>query len=164
MSSSSPDSRTPPSSDEFRDVMAMFPAGVNVLSTSVDGEPYATTATAFSSLSVEPLLVMVALGRDSRLLEHVRRTRLLGISYLHADQRDTAVLLAGRMKDCAAVTWESIGGLPAVREARAFLGTRIDRFIPAGDHEILLCAVDVVQKLNSGSAPLLYHERQFVSV
>jgi flavin reductase (DIM6/NTAB) family NADH-FMN oxidoreductase RutF len=151
----------PPSQETFRDVLAMFPAGVNVLSTSVDGQPYATTATAFSSVSLDPMLVMVALGRDSRLLERVRQTQRLGISYLHGDQRETATLLARRTKDCAQVPWEEIDGLPAVRDARAFLGTRVTEFVSAGDHDVLLCAVETAQKHGQAAPPLLYHEREF---
>jgi flavin reductase (DIM6/NTAB) family NADH-FMN oxidoreductase RutF len=139
----------------------MFPAGVNVLSTAVEGEPYATTATAFSSLSLDPMLVMVALGRDSRLLEHVRHTQRLGISYLNSEQRETAALLARRTKDCRQVPWDEIDGLPAVRHARAFLGTRVTRFVSAGDHEVLLCAVETAHKSDDASPPLLYHQREF---
>jgi flavin reductase (DIM6/NTAB) family NADH-FMN oxidoreductase RutF len=152
---------SPPTQDAFRDVLSLFPAGVNILSTSVDGAPYATTATAFSSLSLDPMLVMVALGHDSRLLEHVRRTERLGISYLSAGQRGTATLLAQRTKDCGAVAWDDIDGLPAVRGARAFLGTRVTQFVSAGDHDVLVCAVEAAQKHDHVAPALVYLEREF---
>jgi hypothetical protein len=67
------------SADAFRDVMATVCAPVTVVTTTTaDGKPYGTTVSAFASLSLDPPLVMIALGNRSGLLAHARASGRIG--------------------------------------------------------------------------------------
>ncbi|MGH3262726.1 MAG: flavin reductase family protein, partial [Trebonia sp.] len=79
---------------EFRQCAGSFATGVAVV-TACDGEAVAgMTLNSFTSVSLRPLLVCVALARESRTLRILRRSGQFGISVLHAGQREAALTFA----------------------------------------------------------------------
>jgi flavin reductase (DIM6/NTAB) family NADH-FMN oxidoreductase RutF len=153
------------SRDDFKRALSQHPAGVVVLATTTPSGPYATTATAFASLSVEPPLVLAALRTESRLLARVCETRQLGVSFLTADHEEIAVELARREgKSCDKVEWLEVGGVPAVPGYRVLLTTVVDRLVPGGDHQILICSVTGVHMTDHSTPALVYHGREYRSL
>src|SRR5919199_1379570 len=82
---------------EFRDFMRHWPTGVAIVTTAGPSGPVGCTVNALMSLSVEPPLLVVSLGEESRTLQAIRRTDLFGISILAAAQRE----LSERFANCA---------------------------------------------------------------
>src|SRR3989440_11425868 len=76
--------------DELREVMRRFPAPVAIVTTKADDERYGFTAGSVVSLSLEPPLVGVSVGRDSSSHEPMRRARGFTISLLSEHQMDVA--------------------------------------------------------------------------
>lgn len=80
--------------DTFRDSMARVCAPVTIVATVGFDGPYATTVSAFTSLSLDPPMVMVSLGKQSNLLSHVRSSRRISVNVLAVDQDDLALRFA----------------------------------------------------------------------
>ena len=75
----------------FRHVVGHFASGVTVITTVVDGEFYGTTASAVSSLSMEPPMMLARLNRSSSTHDAVLKAGVFGINILAEDQSDLAM-------------------------------------------------------------------------
>lgn len=73
--------------DAFRRVVGRFATGVSVLTTLTDGVDHAMTVSAFASVSLEPVLVLVCIDREARLHDAVLASGVWGVSVLEADSR-----------------------------------------------------------------------------
>jgi flavin reductase (DIM6/NTAB) family NADH-FMN oxidoreductase RutF len=149
------------SADAFRDVMATVCAPVTVVTTTTaDGKPYGTTVSAFASLSLDPPLVMIALGNRSGLLAHARASGRIGVNLLSHDQQSVAGSFACSGGDkFAGVRWSWADRLPRIHGAVGWLVADVDQLVPGGDHTILLAAVRSAQTW--AAPPLIYARRRF---
>src|SRR5664279_779430 len=86
----------PPDVDTFRRAMGRFATGVTVLTTPTRDVDHAMTASALTSVSLEPLLLLVCIDREGRFHDAVLEAGLWGVSVLTADQRPVADWLATR--------------------------------------------------------------------
>src|SRR5919205_336297 len=84
----------------FRDCVGEFATGVTVVTAEHDGRPAGMTLNAFTSVSLQPLLVLVSLGHGSRTLETVRASGRLAVSVLHRHQREVAIAFASPGAPC----------------------------------------------------------------
>jgi flavin reductase (DIM6/NTAB) family NADH-FMN oxidoreductase RutF len=140
--------------------MASVCAPVAVVTASDEGRPHGTTVSAFSSLSLDPPLVMVALDRSSDLLAILRRTGRFGVNLLSYAQDDLAVRFAqkGRTK-FDGVDWREEDGLPRLMPRSGWLACRVTELHDGGDHLLAIGQVEVAEP--SAEAPLVYHKRRF---
>ena len=143
----------------FREALGAVCAPVAVV-TSHDGRPHGTTVSAFSSLSLEPPLVLVALDRASDLLDMIRRSGRYGINVLAHDQGDIATRFARKGADkFDDVPWELDTDLPRLEGIGSWIACRLHDLIDGGDHVI---AVGFVEHAEASPAhPLLYRQRAF---
>jgi flavin reductase (DIM6/NTAB) family NADH-FMN oxidoreductase RutF len=151
-------------SNVFRDALALFPAGVTVVSTTTPTGPYGTTVTAFSALSLAPPMVLTAFGEQSRSLAHIRAAGRFGVSFLGADQADIALELASTGdKTETSCTWEIRDGLPVVAGARVQLLADVSEVFRGGDHFVVYGTVTECAVQADASAPLVYYRRNFLT-
>jgi flavin reductase (DIM6/NTAB) family NADH-FMN oxidoreductase RutF len=145
----------------FKDVMAGVCTPVSVV-TSVDADtPYGTTVSAFTSLSLEPPMVLVALDQRSDLLAVLRRSGRFGLNVLADRQADLAMTFArkGGGGKFDGVRWHDDGGVPRLPGTTGFLRCDVTELVAGGDHVIVL---GEVRHADSGAgAPLTYHRRAF---
>ncbi|GJF06274.1 MULTISPECIES: flavin reductase family protein [Pseudonocardia] len=148
----------------FRSALGRFASSVNVISMRDEaGEPLGMTATAFSSVSDEPLLVLICVNRETRTYRHVVRTGRFGVNVMSAAARAISDHCARpgadkRLRDEWLVPvgeWTS----PALRNALAFLDCEVDSDTAAGTHAILVGRVTGVG-LAEGD-PLLYFSGRY---
>jgi flavin reductase (DIM6/NTAB) family NADH-FMN oxidoreductase RutF len=134
--------------DHFRDVMGRFATGVTVVTaTSPDG-PVGMTANAVCSLSLDPLLLLVCFDNEARTLPVVRATGRFGVNVLRADQEELAKLFASKTPESekfAGVPHTVHDGIPVIEGALAWVGCRLERLIPGGDHTIGIGAVEAAE-------------------
>ena len=150
--------------DVFRDALALFPAGVTVVSTMTPAGPYGTTVTAFSALSLDPPMVLTAFGEQSRSLGFIREAGRFAVSFLSADQTTIARELASRGdKRETSCDWEMRDGLPVVRGARVQLLADVGDVFRGGDHFIVCGRVTDGAVQPDTSAPLVYYGRSFLT-
>jgi 3-hydroxy-9,10-secoandrosta-1,3,5(10)-triene-9,17-dione monooxygenase reductase component len=135
--------------------MGHFATGVTVVTTR---GPAGLTTNAFTSLSLDPMLVLVCLDLGSRTLAAVRDQRRLGVNVLAADQREIAVKFAGKAsheEKFEDVEWREEAGVPVLDGAVAWVAGRVQQLVPGGDHAIAITSVEAFGA--PGGDPLLFH-------
>jgi flavin reductase ActVB len=147
----------------FRNAMSEFASGVTVVTTnSPEGAPVAFTASAFSSLSLDPPLVLVCLEKKADSHPAFEQAEQMAISILAAGQDDVAMRFATRGTDKFA-GFESepgeVTGLPLVPGALVHLECRIADRLPGGDHTILVG--EVLTANTHRREPMIHHNRRF---
>ena len=134
--------------ERFRAVMGHFATGVTVVTvTSKDG-PVGMTANAVCSLSLDPLLLLVCFDNEARTLPVVRETGRFGVNVLAAGQEDLARLFASKRPErekFAGVAHTVHDGIPVIEGVLAWVGCRLERLIPGGDHTIGIGAVEAAE-------------------
>ena len=156
-------SRPPVDGELFRDALALFPAGVTVVSAATPTGPYGTTVTAFSALSLDPPMVLAAFGRVSRVLSFIRDRGRFGVSFLDAAQIDVARRLAAAGdKRCDDCEWESLDDVPTVAGARVRLVADVCDVMEGGDHLVIHGRV-TGGRLSGEGRPLVYYDRSFLT-
>ena len=147
--------------DDFRETLSRVPSPVTIVTTLSDGRAHGTTVSAFTSLSADPPLVLVALDRNSDLLELLHRERRFMVNLLACDQADIGLDCAKKGEDkLASVQWRPEAGLPRIDDAAAWLSCEVEQILPGGDHEIV---IGLVTACDTGAdEPLVYHRRRFL--
>ena len=154
----------------FRDVMGRFATGVSVVTTFDGDRPQGITVNAFSSVSLEPALVMVALDRRRFITPMVRAAGRYAVSVLGADQQALSDCFAhapvspGREAFCGASWQPGPTGLPLIDGAIATLECTVVETFSAGDHDLFIGRVDSLQHGRPDTAPLLYYRRRYLRV
>ena len=134
--------------ERFRSVMGHFATGVTVVTAGTPGGPVGMTANAVCSLSLQPLLLLVAFDNESRTLPVVRETGRFGVNILAAGQEELARLFASKTDErrkFAGVPHALHDGIPVLDGALAWIGCRLERLILAGDHTIGIGAVEAAE-------------------
>jgi flavin reductase (DIM6/NTAB) family NADH-FMN oxidoreductase RutF len=146
----------------LRHVFGAFPSGVAAVAAIVAGQPAGITASSFTSVSLDPALVSVCIGRGSRTWPLLRQAPRIGVSILGAAQERACRQLAARGADrFAELSWRSTDdGAVLLDGASGWLDTSIDQQVPAGDHDIVVLRVhDLDADLDI--SPLVFHASQF---
>ncbi len=145
---------------DFRDCVAAFATGVCVITTHRHNHPQGMTLNSFTSVSLDPMLVLVSLAHGARTLETVTESQRFAISILHRRQRDVAVAFAKRgapfPSQCAV---PDPHGYWVVPHALAILRCHVHEFVTAGDHDLVIG--EVVHYAGSGGEPLIFHRGAF---
>ena len=147
---------------ELRDAFGVFATGVTVV-TAVrpDGEPVGTTANSFTSLSLEPPLVLWCLSNQSASLTAFKPGSPFAVHVLGHEQRDLATHFARRGLEKFDVDfhWRREPGPPHVSGALCRLDCRVRVVEGGGDHWIIVGEVASVTRRDG--APLLFHAGRF---
>jgi flavin reductase (DIM6/NTAB) family NADH-FMN oxidoreductase RutF len=147
--------------DDFRRAMAHFATGVTIITVADEGRVEGMTATAFTSVSLDPLLVLVCVDQKARTHAHLHARKRFGINVLSEQQRKISEHYAQPDRDPARAEQEAGArfdytrhGTPVLHGALAYLECRLQSAQTAGDHTIFIAEVeDVVVR---GGRPLLY--------
>jgi flavin reductase len=131
---------------DLRAVMRGFPCGVAVLTADVDGDRIGMTIGSLVSLSLDPPLVGVSIGRDLAAHELVRHAGGFAISILAAEQEHLADRFAHRRPPIA--LWDGVGVrdgqvAPLLEGALGWLECRVVAEHPVGDHTFFVGEVVV---------------------
>lgn len=138
-----------------------FPTGVAVVTTAVDGAPYGLAVNAFTSVSMEPPLVLVCVNTTSQSHDHLYAGEHIGISFLAGDQEGLARVFArSGGEKFAELAWHPGGtGVPLIDGAAAQLEVAIEQRQRAGTHTIFIG--EVIEALPSERSPLVYFDGRF---
>ncbi|MEV4581601.1 flavin reductase family protein [Nonomuraea jabiensis] len=147
--------------DAFRAAMAAVCTPVSVVTTLEGGLPYGTTVSAFTSLSLDPPMILVSLDRNSDLLAKVHRTGRFGLNVLASSQPELAMNFArkGGTAKFSGVRWREAGGVPLLPGVASFLACEVERHVDGGDHVVILGNVVYIE--TADGRPLTYHARAF---
>jgi flavin reductase (DIM6/NTAB) family NADH-FMN oxidoreductase RutF len=143
--------------DRFRSVMGNLATGVTVVTVTTPDGPVGMTANAVTSLSLEPVLLLVCFANDARTLPAVRETGRFGVNVLAAGQADLARLFASKTPErekFAGVAHTVHDGIPVIEGVLAWVGCRLEQLVPGGDHTIGIGAVEAAE--TGAGEPLLW--------
>lgn len=144
----------------FRSAMGNVAAAVSVVTTFHDGGPHGTTVSAFSSLSMDPPMLLVSLDNTSNLLSKLEVGSRFGVNVLAAHHDQIALRFAGKGEDkFLDIPWELEDGAPALRDRHAWVSLTVDSLVVAGDHTLVLGLVEAADARDV--APLTYWQRTF---
>lgn len=158
-----------PALDAFREAARLWTTGVAVLTARHGEEVFAKTVSSLCPLSLDPLLLSVAVDRRSPLADAVRADARFAVGVLGARQealaRRFATPGAGRALGLftEAPMRTAATGTPVLEECLAWFDCRLHAVLPGGDHALLVGRVVAAGDSGPGE-PLLYHDRAFRSL
>lgn len=142
----------------LRKVFGTFPTGVAVMAALVDGEPAGIALSSFTSVSLDPAMVLVCVARSSTTWPVLSQAGRLGISVLAADQQKACQQLSARGRDrFSGLQWRATpGGAVLLEGSSAWFECSLEQQREAGDHDIVVLRVHDLAGDHS-VAPLVFH-------
>jgi len=150
---------------EFRKALGSFATGVTVITVDYEGEVHGMTANAFTSVSLDPLLVLVCVDHRARTHTHLHARKRFGVNVLAEDQRDVSEYYADpspnhfHAEQAVARFDRTEHGTPVLHGALAYLECRLHTAQDAGDHTVFIAEVEDVM-VREGD-PLLYFRGEY---
>jgi 4-nitrophenol 2-monooxygenase / 4-nitrocatechol 4-monooxygenase, reductase component len=147
--------------DSFRDVIGRFASGVTIITTSTDDTDFGTTASAVSSLSMDPPMLLICLNKTSDTQAAILASRRFGVNILHADQGQIAYQFAkkGGTKFDGVSTVRGVSGVPLVKDALAHVECEVTETVTGGTHVVFLARV--IDAAGNDGEPLTYFRGRF---
>jgi len=154
---------------EYRRALGCFGTGVTIITLDDEGEVHGMTANAFTSVSLDPMLVLVCVDRKARTHSHLHSRKRFGVNVLAEDQRAISQYYANPEREHSKAEQEAgakfdrtAHGTPVLNGALAYLECRLHTVQDAGDHTIFIAEVeDVVVREGD---PLLFYRGQYRKV
>jgi 3-hydroxy-9,10-secoandrosta-1,3,5(10)-triene-9,17-dione monooxygenase reductase component len=144
----------------FRAAIGHFATGVCVVTCHGPHGPAGLTTNAVTSLSLDPLLLLVCFDNDSRTLPAVRDAGRFAVNVLREGQEDLAAVFASKRhaaEKFEAATHEIAHDVPVLDGALAWVACDLTELIPGGDHTIGIGAVTHAHAAADGGAPLVFY-------
>lgn len=135
---------------DFRKAMGSFATGVTVITVDNDGEVHGMTANAFTSVSLDPMLVLVCVDHRARTHGHLHSRKRFGVNVLASHQRSISEYYAKstekhqHAEQAGARFDRTQHGTPVLHDALAYLECRLHSAQDAGDHTIFIAEVEEV--------------------
>jgi 3-hydroxy-9,10-secoandrosta-1,3,5(10)-triene-9,17-dione monooxygenase reductase component len=153
------DEAQPVEAKMLRSVCGLFVTGVTVITSGESARSIGATVNSFTSVSLDPPLVLFCLHKESRLRPVVEESRMFAVNFLAGRQERLARTFA--KKDTAAIQdvahHYSAAGMPILSEALAFLACRLINEFEGGDHVIFLGEVVQLGAPRQNHEPLIFH-------
>jgi 3-hydroxy-9,10-secoandrosta-1,3,5(10)-triene-9,17-dione monooxygenase reductase component len=147
-----------PDEAQFRAVLGHFATGVAIITAIDAGEPVGMAANSFTSVSLDPPLVLFCAATTSSTWPRIQRSGGFTVNILGSHQEEVSRLFATRGADrFGSVGWHiGVGGSPVLDDELAYLDCRIEAEHEAGDHVIVVGRV-LDLGITADSSPLLFH-------
>ena len=149
---------------EQRRIMGHFATGVTVVTTRLDELLHGMTANAVSSLSLDPPLVLVAIGHENQMYELLPQSRIFALNILRRDQEALSNRFAAPgPKDFSDLELTTAAtGAPLLDGTLGWVDCRLTEVLAGGDHDIFIGEI-AAGDAHSGS-PLLYYGGQYTQL
>lgn len=150
---------------ELRTAFGSFMTGVTIVTTAgVDGSPRGFTANSFTSVSLEPPLLLICIGKQAASVDVFRQARGFAVNILSEAQKETSVLFASKRPDKFDVAKWHPGpfGNPLIEGSAAWFDCARYQVIDAGDHIILMGHVEAFSY--SDANPLGYARGHYITL
>jgi flavin reductase (DIM6/NTAB) family NADH-FMN oxidoreductase RutF len=159
----------PPTAAEFRLAFAQFATGVTVVSAQrAPGKVHGMTANSLTSVSLDPLLLLICVAEQAHLLPLVKTQKRFGVSILKQDQQAVSKYFAQteeseevEAKLGIRYRWTP-SGIPLLEDSLVHLACHVVASYIAGDHTIFIGEIESVEIFNG--EPLLYFLGNYRSV
>lgn len=158
------------STRDFRDAVGRFASGVTVVTTAGPGGPHGVTVNAFSSLSLDPPMVLVCLSTAGRSAGIIAAAGHFAVNILATGQQRIANWFADRTRPTGAEVFREIPhrpsatGAPLITGATAHLDCTLTQAVPAGDHMILIGTVVGLATAPTDAAALAFYQGRLYAI
>ena len=140
---------------EFRNCMGCFATGITIITTEMEGQVHGMTANGFMSVSLEPPLVLVSLGKNTKIHQLLAQSMRYGVSILDESQQNLSNHFAGQPDESLDIPFIKQEGMSLIDGASAHLVAKVVDIHDAGDHSLYIAEVTY---FNYGDGqPLLYY-------
>lgn len=143
---------------QLRDAFGAFMTGVTVVTTNdAQGQPIGFTANSFSSVSLDPALLLVSIDKRSANFDNFTQCPHFAINILSEQQKETSNIFAQKIADrFSLVNWrKGEQGTPLLDNSSAWFECSMHQVVDAGDHAILIGKVESFE--STGTAGLGYY-------
>ena len=151
------------SASAFKDVIGRFASGVAVITSRLGGQDYGLTASAVTSLSADPPMLLICVNRSSTTHGAIHASGQFAVNVLSDQQAE----LARHFARSAGSKFDGVGytvghsGVPLIIGALAVLECRVDKIVTGGTHTVFLGKV--VHLHSAEGLPLAYYRGVFGS-
>jgi len=151
--------------EQLRHAMRAWTTGVTVVTAKYLDQQYGMTVNSFTSISLEPPLVSLALKRLTHTCELVEKSGEFGVTILSAGQKELSDRFAGKFPEVKdrfeGVPTETLTlDIPLIKGGIAYFNCRVVNSIPAGENILFAAEVLAVRGEGEGD-PLVYHNRVY---
>jgi flavin reductase (DIM6/NTAB) family NADH-FMN oxidoreductase RutF len=150
--------------ERFREVLGHLPTGVVVIAAETLAGPVGMAVNSFTSVSLDPALVLFCPARTSTTWPQLRRVRRFCANFLADEHEDVSRRFAGRDPDrFAGVGWQRTACGPCLDGVSAWLGCEIQDEHEAGDHTIVVARV-LCLDFAPATPPLVFHRGRYAAI
>ena len=147
--------------------MGDFATGVTVITTNDDeGQPHSMTANSFTSVCLEPPVVLVCVAHGTHTHGYLERTGRFGVNILRQAQQEIGALFAKKPEDREEdVNYEYTkgeDGIPILDDSMVFFGCEVVGTHVYGDHTIYLGEVKEMRRNESGEPLMFFRSRWYI--
>ena len=147
-------------SDAFRGAVGEFATGVTVVIVEHEGRAGGMTLNSFTSVALDPPLVLISLAHGTRTLDLVESAQRFSVSVLQRSQADLAIEFSTAVAEFPLQhTMRTYDGFVVVKGAASTMHCEVDQVARAGDHDIVIGRV--VGMTHPGGEPLLFQKGRF---
>lgn len=146
---------------EFRNTMGLFATGVTVITARAGEETRGMTANAVTSVSLDPLLLLVCVDRQARMAGVIVEAGRFAVNILRADQEQLSRHFSGRPQDGVEPRLVELAGAPVLADSMASLVCAVERVLDGGDHLIVIGRVEALRRAEGADEPLLYFRGRY---
>jgi flavin reductase (DIM6/NTAB) family NADH-FMN oxidoreductase RutF len=145
--------------------MRAWTSGVTIVTAAYGGEQHGMTVSSFTSVSLDPPLIVISLQTASQTHALVSRAKAFGVTILGADQQGLSERFAGHGEYSedrldGLKTEIFVTGAPLIKGGLAYLDCRVAQAIHAGMNTVFIGEVVAVRG-DDHEAPLVYHDRTY---
>ena len=150
--------------ERFRQVLGYLPTGVTVVTAHHPDGPVAMSANSVTSVSLDPPLILFCPAKSSTTWPKIRQSGRFCVNVFAAHHEEYSRRFAARGVDrFAGVAWHERPAGPALDDAVAWVECTIDAVYPAGDHLIVVGAVDELDVRADADDPLVFFRGRYGS-
>jgi flavin reductase (DIM6/NTAB) family NADH-FMN oxidoreductase RutF len=154
--------------DLMRLAMRQWATGVTVVTSQYRGEIHGMTVSSFTSISLEPALLMVSLQISTRTLALIEQAGVFGVTILHENQSEISERFAGRANEdqdrfTGLEVYRLHTGAPLLCDGLVGFDCKVLAAYPVSDHKLFIGEVLAAQ-VNQDGPPLIYYNRAYRSL
>ena len=153
----------PVDAERFKRALATWASGVTIVTSRAGKRTLGLTLSAFSSVSLDPPLVLVCVDRSASTLELIEASKVFSVSLLSEGQEELSTRFADKAQEAVRfeglVCPEGVTGCPRIPGAATYLDCRVVNVLDVGDHVVYIGQVEAVE--TSDRCPLVYQQGRY---
>ena len=149
----------------LRKMRGLFASGVTAVTTALDGRLHGVTVSAFTSVSLDPPLVLIALGNETATRDMLAESGIFAVNLLSDDQEFLSERFAARAplvnEEFEGVPYfVAVTGAPILEQSLAWYDCRVEATHPGGDHTLFVGQVEAMG-FSEDREPLIYYANRY---